>query len=132
MMVFNSRTVLALVMLALAPAPSNALAQATTAASASPTAVQCLMRTFLDATGTAQPITIYVPAREAGAYAAGGFVVSACGAMSLAAYRAEACRVSRLGNTAVQNRLTEILGARPKDLCASANRAAQVTASAAS
>lgn len=123
------RPLLAFVVPAMALAPSGALAQASAASSGSASGVQCLTRTFLDANGTAQPLTVYVPAGEAATYAGKGFTAAACGGASLATYRRQACQAARLGNTAVQNRLTQVLGVSPKDLCESANRAAQLPAS---
>jgi hypothetical protein len=123
------RLLLGFVIPAMTLVPSGALAQGAPASSGSTSGVQCLSRTFVDAHGTAQPLTIYVPAGEASAYAGRGFAAGACGATSLAAYRTQACQAARLGNTAVQNRLTQVLGVSPKDLCESANRAAQLPTS---
>jgi hypothetical protein len=125
----SSLSLLAFVIPAIALVPSGALAQAAPASSGPPSGVQCLTRSFVDAHGTAQPLTIYVPAGEGGTYAGRGFAAGACGATSLATYRRQACQAARLGNTAVQNRLTQVLGVSPKALCASANRAAQLPAS---
>ena len=110
---------LGVALLAITPAPTVVRAQG-----APPAGVQCLTRSFADANGNAQPLTIFVPSAEAGTYSAKGFVAGACGSMSVTAYRAESCRVARLGNEAVQARLTQILGARPQDLCDSVKRAA--------
>jgi hypothetical protein len=114
----------------LAPVLAPSAAPAQTATYTPPAGVQCLSRAFVDATGTSRPLSIYVPAGETTTYAAKGFVAGACTGMSLTAYRNESCRIAHMGNDAVQKRLTHLLGARPKDLCDSALRAAPLPASA--
>ena len=123
MTIWRSRFKFALAFMMLSPAPVPVQAQ-----SSPPGQTTCLNRAIFDASGASQPLTIYVPVGESGTYAARGFVAGACGAMSLAEYRTEACRLAHTGNDAVQARLTEILGASPKDLCESVKRAAPIQA----
>ena len=125
-------SVLALVIPVMTLVSSAALAQAAPASSGSGSGVQCLTRSFVDAHGAAQPLTVYVPGDETTTYAGRGFAAGACGATSLATYRRQACQAARLGNTAVQNRLTQVLGVSPASLCESANRAAQLSGSSGS
>ena len=57
---------------------------------------------------------------EASDYAALGFTPTAGGTSDVATYRDEVCKLAAFGNDAVQNRLTQVLGARPEKMCASA------------
>jgi hypothetical protein len=116
------------ILLALAAPIQPAIAQSMTFTP--PTGVQCLSRPFTDASGASQTLTIYVLAAETQTYGANGFASDVCRGMSPTAYRSETCRIAQLGNDAVQNRLTQVLGARPIDLCNSAQRAVPFLASA--
>lgn len=95
---------------------TTVLAPGATAASVP---LQCLTREFKDSKGVAHQMPIFVPGKEVATHAAKGFATSACGTMKIEEYRREVCRLSRMGNTAVQHRLEQVLGAAPKALCAS-------------
>lgn len=81
----------------------------------------CLTRTVTDSKGVQHPYPIIVSTLESAALVLKGFAVAPCATTRIrpATYRTEVCRLAR-GNTAVQLRLESMLGAKPKDLCASA------------
>ena len=81
---------------------------------------QCVVRTFKDADGIDRPAKLVISSGEASDYAALGFTPTACGTIDVATYRDEVGKLAAFGNDAVQNRLTQVLGARPEKMCASA------------
>lgn len=90
-----------------------------------PASAECLARTYKDADGLDRPLVIAVPPGEASEYGRLGFQPASCASIDLVAYRDEVCRLPTLGNSAVQNRLEEVLGAAPLKMCASAKIAAE-------
>lgn len=102
----------------------TAAAQASSSAAMPLAGASCLSRPFLGANGASQPHTIYVPSGEVSIYQAKGFVPAACGPVSLEVHRARVCHLAIYGNDAVQRRFQQVLGAKPKDLCASAKKVA--------
>jgi hypothetical protein len=91
---------------------------------AAPASAACLSRDVVAEAGKSEPITVMVADDEAMLLQAKGFAVSSCpmDAVSQAQYRDEICRAASEGNSAVQLRLTEVLGESPAWLCASAKR----------
>jgi hypothetical protein len=88
-----------------------------------PASAGCMVRMFKDASGVDRPVKIVVPNAETDDYRTRGFQTTTCSAPDVAAFRTEACRLKTLGNSAVQKRLEEVLGASPAKMCASAMRA---------
>jgi len=82
--------------------------------------VQCVVRTFKDADNVDRPEKLVIPSAQANDYATQGFTPTACGTIDVATYRDQICNLAMFGNDAVQNRLAQILGARPDKMCASA------------
>jgi len=81
---------------------------------------QCVVRTFKDADNVDRPEKLVIPSAEVSDYTALGFTPAACGAIDVATYRDQICNLAKFGNDAVQNRLTQVLGARPEKMCTSA------------
>jgi len=98
---------------------SPGLAQTVVANQPTATA-QCVVRTFKDADHVDRPEKLVIPSAEANDYAALGFTPTACGTIDVATYRDQMCNLATFGNDAVQNRLAQVLGARPDKMCASA------------
>lgn len=73
-----------------------------------------------------KPLDLVVARTDVAALEASGFVVVDCNASGLArverraAWRDEICALAAYGNEAVQNQLAAALGARPANLCGSA------------
>lgn len=92
------------------------------AAFGTPASAACLTRSVTDASGIAKPMVIVAPDGEIRAYSARGFAVTPCTltAAQMAYERDEMCKATKLGNDAVQKRLEQVVGASPKQMCASA------------
>jgi len=89
-----------------------------------PVSAACLSRHIVADAGKPELLTVWVADEEAARLQAKGFVMSSCptDAVSSTQYRDGICRVASEGNSAVQLRLTQVLGESPAWLCASAQR----------
>lgn len=92
-----------------------------------PAFAECMSRPWVDAKNIPQRVEVAVPPSEVRQYQALGFTSAVC-SVDAATYRKRLCGLVSLGNSSVQRRLEQVLGASPAKMCVSARMSSGLTA----
>lgn len=98
--------------------------EAAAVAQSNPAQARCVVKIYKDSQGVDRSLIIPALPGDGPALGARGFAPGLCGSVNPASYRNKVCRLVHLGNSAVQKRLEQVLGAAPATLCAAARKAA--------